>query len=196
MLNLRAFVPIGLGVLLLAAAGVQAAPDHRADLLKNAGRVLMIRHARAPGTGDPPQFEIGDCTTQRNLDAQGRAQARDIGAWLRARGIDKARVFSSQWCRCLETAALIDLGPVTPLTALNSFFERPQEREARLAALRDFMAQLPPEGGLVVMVTHFVTIAGISGEGVSSGEGVVLALTAGGAPRVIGRLDFSPAPTP
>ncbi len=150
----------------------------------------MLRHARAPGTGDPPGFRLGDCRTQRNLDDSGRAQARGIGAWLRARGISRARVFSSQWCRCLETAALLDLGPVTPLPALNSFFERPQEREQRLAELRQFIARQTPDGVLIVLVTHYVTIAALTGEGVSSGEAVVLTLTDGNSFHMAGRLDF------
>jgi hypothetical protein len=192
----RALIMILLWALIAAGGGAHAGDAPLTAELSRGGRVLMIRHAYAPGTGDPPQFQIGDCTTQRNLDAQGRAQANSIGVWLRAQGIEKARVYSSQWCRCLETAALLDLGPVTPLPALNSFFARPQDREPHLNALRDFLTRLPPEGGLVIMVTHFVTIAGISGEGVSSGAGVVLALTDGGAPKVIGRLDFGPAPNP
>ena len=150
----------------------------------------MLRHARAPGTGDPPGFRLGDCRTQRNLDDSGRAQARGISTWLHARGISRARVYSSQWCRCLETAALLDLGPVTPLPALNSFFERPQEREQRLTALRQFIARQPPDGGLIVMVTHYVTIAALTGEGVSSGEAVVLTLADGNGLHMAERLDF------
>jgi broad specificity phosphatase PhoE len=70
------------------------------------GEVLLIRHAAAPGTGDPAGFRLGDCATQRNLSDTGREQARAIGDWLRDRGIERARVYSSQWCRCLETAEL------------------------------------------------------------------------------------------
>lgn len=176
--------------ILLSAAVSQADPADLDQRLKGGGRILMLRHALAPGTGDPPDFKIGDCRTQRNLDARGREEARTIGAWLRARGITKARVYSSQWCRCLETADLLDLGPVTPLPALNSFFERPQEREMRLSALRDFITRQPTDGDLIILVTHFVTIAGITGEGVSSGWGVLLELSAANAPRVAGRLDF------
>ncbi len=178
-------------VFILLSAGTSWADD--ADLvqrLKDGGHILMLRHALAPGTGDPPHFKLSDCRTQRNLDERGREQARSIGAWLRARGIAKARVFSSQWCRCLETADLIDLGPITPLPALNSFFERPQDRESNLAALRDFFDRQPADGDLIILVTHFVTIAGITGEGVPSGGGVVLEISAKHAPQVVDRLDF------
>ena len=81
-----------------------------------------MRHATAPGTGDPAEFQLDDCATQRNLSAVGREQARATGARLRAAGITSAEVYSSQWCRCLETARLLGLGEVLELPALNSFF--------------------------------------------------------------------------
>ena len=168
----------------LAGAGEQT------DRIPARGHVLMIRHALAPGSGDPDNFQVGDCTTQRNLDARGRDQARRIGARLRADGVQAARVYSSQWCRCLETAALMDVGPVTELPALNSFFERPQEREPNLSALRAFLARQPADGRLLVLVTHYVTIAGVTGTAVSSGEGILLKLADGGQLTVVRRLDF------
>jgi phosphohistidine phosphatase SixA len=158
--------------------------------LNAGGHILMIRHALAPGNGDPPNFKIGDCATQRNLDDTGRDQARSIGVWLRNNGVTSARVYSSQWCRCLETARLLNLGPVQELAALNSFYERTQDREPNLKALNDFISQQPVKGELIVMVTHFVTIAGFSGTGVSSGGGVLLALHADAPYTVVGRLDF------
>ncbi len=148
----------------------------------------MIRHALAPGSGDPANFRIGDCSTQRNLDDRGRDQARRIGRWLRAHGVDSARVFSSQWCRCRETAELLDLGTVAELPALNSFFERPQDRAPNLAALRSFLENQPTDGELIILVTHFVTIAAVAGESVPSGEGVILRLSGGGTFDVVGRL--------
>jgi phosphohistidine phosphatase SixA len=176
--------------LLLLPAGGAAADDRLAERLTSGGHVLMIRHAYAPGSGDPSNFQIGDCSTQRNLNDEGRAQARRIGVWLRERGIESARVYSSQWCRCIETAENIDLGPVVELPALNSFFERPRDREPNLAALREFLSKQPPDGVLMVLVTHHVTIAGIAGSGVSSGEGVVLRLSENGGYEVLGNLGF------
>ncbi|MEM6421797.1 MAG: histidine phosphatase family protein, partial [Pseudomonadota bacterium] len=81
-----------------------------------------MRHALAPGTGDPAAFELRDCATQRNLDARGRAQAVATGQMIRDAGIRIDAVLSSQWCRCLDTARLLDLGPVIEEPALNSFF--------------------------------------------------------------------------
>ena len=160
------------------------------DRMRAGGHILMIRHALAPGTGDPANFNIKDCATQRNLDDRGREQARAIGTWLRSNGITSVRMFSSQWCRCLETARLIELGPVAELPALNSFYELVQDREPNLRALREFMAAQPIDGKLIILVTHFVTISAISNEGVSSGAGVLLKLNQGGLHEVVGRLNF------
>ena len=93
----------------LAATPVLAETPPLAELAQP-GRVLMLRHATAPGFGDPPEFRLGDCSTQRNLDATGRAQATALGERLRAAGLGEARVFSSAWCRCQETARLLNLG--------------------------------------------------------------------------------------
>lgn len=152
----------------------------------------MIRHAVAPGSGDPEHFRIGDCTTQRNLNDYGRTQARAIGLWLRTKGVQSARIYSSQWCRCIETAEQMNLGPVEELPALNSFYERPQDREPNITALRGFLARQSVEGSLIVLVTHFVTIAEVTGFGVSSGEGVLLKLEENGELATIQRLDFRP----
>ncbi len=171
----------------IAPAGAHGEPSL---LLKSGGRVLMIRHALAPGTGDPPSFRLGDCSTQRNLNDEGRRQAQRIGQWLRTKNITRARVYSSQWCRCLETAEIIDLGTVETLPALNSFFERPEDRGPNLSALKRFLSVQPADGPLIIMVTHFVTIAGITGEGVASGEAVVLQLDGAGGFTTLGRLNF------
>jgi phosphohistidine phosphatase SixA len=158
--------------------------------MKAGGHILMIRHALAPGTGDPANFRIGDCSTQRNLDDRGREQARAIGKWLRTKGLTSARVYSSQWCRCLETAKLLGMGPVTELPALNSFFELTQNRETNLKALRKFIAEQPTGGELIILVTHLVTISAIANEGVSSGEGVLLELKKDATYEVVSRLNF------
>lgn len=183
----------GLAAFLLAL-GV-AAPLHAesedakalAELAKP-GRVLMLRHALAPGFGDPPGFKLDDCATQRNLDEVGRKQARLLGERLRAAGIHSAKLYSSQWCRCLETARLLGLGKVEPLPALNSFFDRPAEREPKLAEVAAFLSRLPRDGSPAVLVTHQVTISGITDRGVGSGGGYVLRLDGSGRPPVVGAL--------
>jgi broad specificity phosphatase PhoE len=156
--------------------------------LAKPGRVLMLRHANAPGTGDPPHFRLDDCATQRNLDQAGRTQARALGQSLARAGLTLGRIYSSQWCRCLETARLLNLGPVEPLPALNSFYERSQDRETRLLALRTFLAGLPITGTPVILVTHQVTISAFTGEGVVSGGGSLFELNGTGAPRLLGSI--------
>ena len=192
---LRSIVVISVTVTLIAINHVAATDsDSLVAQLKSGGHLLMVRHANAPGTGDPPHFKLDDCSTQRNLDEPGRSQAIQIGQWLRDRGIVSARIYSSQWCRCLETARLMNLGPVMQLPALNSFFESPQDREPNLTALRRFLEKQPTNGGLIVLVTHFVTISAVTGEGVSSGEGVILRLGPKGGVEFRGRMGFDKNP--
>lgn len=147
------------------------------DLARDgAGKVLFIRHAYAPGVGDPDHFKLGDCSTQRNLDAAGRLQARKIGEVLRNAGVRVSKVYSSQWCRCLETARLMNVGAVTPFSGLNSFHDFTETREENLANVETLLAGLDRNGPLVIMVTHAVTISALAGMSVGSGEGVVLSL--------------------
>ena len=106
--------------LLLAAALVTAfflyplptAADARFARLSETGIVAILRHAFAPGIGDPEKFALDDCSTQRNLDARGREQVRKIGAAIRDAGATVDRILTSQWCRCRDTARFLDLGPV------------------------------------------------------------------------------------
>lgn len=152
------------------------------------GRLLILRHANAPGTGDPANFNLNDCSTQRNLDQSGRAQARALGQRLMLAGVKGATVYSSQWCRCLDTARLLDLGAVQPLPALNSFYPRPEQREPRLESLRTFLAGLPAQGPPVVLVTHQYTINAFTNAGTASGGGSLFELNGSGAPRLLGAI--------
>ena len=148
----------------------------------------MLRHANAPGTGDPSNFSLGDCATQRNLDEVGRGQALALGRRLAQAGVGEVKVYSSQWCRCLDTARLLKLGPVEPLPALNSFYPSPEQREPTLAALRTFLAGLPTGGAPVVLVTHQFTITAFTGGGTASGGGSLFELNGTGAPRLLGAI--------
>jgi phosphohistidine phosphatase SixA len=186
----KIFIVGFLALMAVTVTDTRAEHDDLIEQIKSGGHILMIRHAYAPGTGDPSHFKIGDCTTQRNLGDRGRSQARAIGDWLRSKGIKKAKVYSSQWCRCLETAALLNFVSVTELPALNSFFELPQNREPNIRALQSFIADIDTTGDLIILVTHYVTILEITGQGVSSGESVVLRLKEGAGYDVLGRLSF------
>jgi phosphohistidine phosphatase SixA len=141
--------------------------------LKKENHFALIRHALAPGTGDPPDFNIRDCATQRNLSQRGRNQARNIGRLIRAKGIHSAQVYSSQWCRCLETATLLDLGPVQELEILNSFFRHFEKREEQTAALKSWINDREIRDPLI-LVTHQVNITAFTDIFPGSGELVIV----------------------
>ena len=189
MLRLRHHLVIGLSV--LASGLAPAAPVDALVVLMRPGHVLLLRHANAPGVGDPPGMVLADCSTQRNLDDRGRAQAAELGERLRAAGINDVRVYTSQWCRCREMAKLLAIGPVEELPALNSFFEQPETKAARLKALREFLDELPRDSGPVVFVTHQVTITALTGSFPSSGEGMVLELQTGGGFKRVAEFEGS-----
>jgi phosphohistidine phosphatase SixA len=152
------------------------------------GLVVLLRHAIAPGTGDPPGFKLSDCSTQRNLSAAGRQQAVRIGQAFRQRRIAIARVRSSQWCRCLETAKLINLGTVEPTPALNSFFENPDREAAQTAALRQLILNHRTSNAVLILVTHQVNITALTGIIPASGAAVVLQADRQGNIQQIGEL--------
>ncbi|MBA1149234.1 histidine phosphatase family protein [Ectothiorhodospiraceae bacterium WFHF3C12] len=143
------------------------------NALRSGGHVVLMRHAIAPGTGDPADFELGDCSTQRNLSERGREQARNIGERFRSNEVSDVAVYSSQWCRCLDTARLLGLGEVTPYEGLNSFFGRREQRDTRLAQMRELIDR-EAGGRTLVLVTHQVNITGLTGVFPSSGEMVVV----------------------
>lgn len=180
---------MGTLALALACHEAPAAAPFPIERLAEGGHVVMLRHALAPGVGDPADFRLDDCATQRNLSEDGREQARRLGQRLRAHGIDRAKIYSSQWCRCLETAELLELGPVAELPALNSFFSRPGDREPNLEALQTFLAGLPEDGPPVILITHQVTISAIADRGTASGESIVLKADGTGAPPVVGTIE-------
>jgi broad specificity phosphatase PhoE len=150
------------------------------------GQVLFIRHAQTtPGVGDPPGFKLEDCASQRNLSAEGRAQAQRMGAELRRRSVPIAEVLSSPWCRCLDTARLA-FGKATRWDALSNLFGRPGEAEKQVRALRPRIAA-HRGGGNLVLVSHGSTAAARAGEHPGMGELLVLAPSGAGF-RVAGRL--------
>ena len=170
-------------------ASAQANQDIAWTQLRQGRAVALIRHAIAPGLGDPPGFRIGDCTTQRNLSQEGRDQARRIGEFFREKGVKETSVYSSQWCRCSETARLLALGPVKELPALNSFFEDRSTDEAQTKQIRKFITSLPT-GKPHIMVTHQVNITALTDIVPSSGEIIIFQLTQDGQGKVLGR--FTP----
>ncbi len=176
------------------ALPVRAAPSDAVEQALRgglaAGGVLMFRHALAPGTFDPPGFKLGDCATQRNLNDEGRRQARQIGAWFSARQLRPTRVRSSPWCRCLETARLAFGDRVEAWDALGSPRAGSDEVNAQaLAQLRAGLATVVKRrAGFEVWVTHMFVFSALLGEGAGSGDSVLLGLSEDGAPRVNVRL--------
>jgi len=146
------------------------------DLLKRSDHVLLMRHALAPGVGDPAGYKLDDCKTQRNLDSQGRAQAQKTGQWLRSQGVRDALVFTSAWCRCKETAEKLAMGTPAHEISLNSFFDDMRQGPQSNAQLQKFIAaQLKTKGDkALILVTHHVNIAEFMGENVGSGDMVLV----------------------
>lgn len=155
--------------------------------LRTPGHFALIRHALAPGSFDPPGFRLDQCSTQRNLSADGRAQATRIGDLFRANGIAAASVQSSQWCRCLDTAALLRLGDVTPQPLLNSFAQNNDRATQQVPAVKAWIAGLDLARP-TVMVTHQVVITALSDVFPGSGEIVVMRRDAGGGLVARGRI--------
>ena len=158
------------------------------DALKSEGHVALLRHALAPGTGDPPEFRLGHCATQRNLSDEGRYQADMIGDRFRENNIFGARVHSSQWCRCLETARLLKLGTVEELAPLNSFFRYFERRAPQTEALLQWLSQQRLDRPYI-LVTHQVNITALTGVYPDSGELVVIHRSDTGDIQVIGTIE-------
>ena len=130
--------------------------------------VLFMRHALAPGFGDPANFQLDDCKTQRNLDEAGKQQAKLIGRELLNSGIHFNEILSSKWCRCKETVSLLNIGKWKTFSGLNSFFQNYVNKEKTLTNLRRKLSNL--NEGVTLMVTHQVAISAITGSASRSGE--------------------------
>ena len=141
-------------------------------IAKTTANVVFMRHALAPGFGDPATFQIDECSTQRNLDEAGRQQAKAIGQYLREHRIEFDAILSSQWCRCKLTAALLELGNWTEFKGLNSFFQDHVDRTATLNMLQHKLDSLPSDT-LVLMITHQVVISAVTNISPASGGFVV-----------------------
>ncbi|MDP1647203.1 MAG: histidine phosphatase family protein [Rubrivivax sp.] len=158
-------------------------------LIRAGGVVVAFRHALAPGTFDPPGFTIDDCRTQRNLDDEGRAQARRIGEWFQRRQLRPAAVRSSPWCRCVDTATLA-FGHAEPWPALGSPRGSPEQTSTgHLQQLRTALQAAGTRAGrFEVWVTHMFVLSALVRQGTGSGEGLVLRAGPVGEVQVLARL--------
>jgi phosphohistidine phosphatase SixA len=151
------------------------------------GYVLLLRHALAPGVGDPENFKLNDCSTQRNLSEIGRADAKAIGLWLKRRDIKIARVESSRWCRAKESAQLLDIGKVRLNSNLDSLFESADPAKSiQTIRVKKQIVDYRNKSGLLVLVGHYINIGAVTGVGVESGEGVLVKADSKGKITVVG----------
>jgi phosphohistidine phosphatase SixA len=141
--------------------------------LKRGGNLIFIRHAYAPGGGDPKNFDINDCKTQRNLSNSGRDQAKKIGFYFKENNIPIGKVYSSEWCRCKETAS-IAFNNFETKSFLNSFFSSQfaKNKDPQMKKLKTFISNWNEDKNLV-FVTHYVVISESLNYAPSSGEIVI-----------------------
>jgi phosphohistidine phosphatase SixA len=173
---------------LLLAPALARADEALWALLRSGGQVVLLRHSLTdPGVGDPPGMKLGECATQRNLNEQGRGEARRLAEALRSRGIPVGSVQSSPWCRCLETARLVFGREPEVQPALGNLFGRRDLEPQQVAALRKVVERVPQRGN-AFMVTHGSTTLALTGVSPATTEMVVLTPKAGGGFSVAGRL--------
>lgn len=183
-------MPIVLALLFLfSMAGSQAlqASEEAWQALQQGGTIALFRHARAPGTGDPANFRLEDCATQRNLSAEGRMQAQAIGAAFRARRIPVERVLSSRWCRALDTARLAFGALTEPSPPLDSFFAGREQEPAQTQAVRRAIQEWR-SNGVLVLVTHQVNITALTGVFPAEGEMLILRPEQDAGFNLVGRI--------
>jgi broad specificity phosphatase PhoE len=148
----------------------------------------MWRSCATPGgAGDPPGFRLDECATQRNLSSGGRADAKAIGERFRAEGVAVARLLSSPWCRCVDTARLMNLGAVEIAPTFSNAFVLAEQRNSLRAGARAVIAGWKGPGTLLV-VTHGANIQALTGHNPASGEIVVVAPDPGESLREVGRI--------
>ncbi|QWE26364.1 histidine phosphatase family protein [Polynucleobacter sp. AP-Ainpum-60-G11] len=192
-MKLRLSFFLALCALLLAQSNLVVAQSELANKLQDGTHVLLMRHADAPGYGDPKNYQISQCSTQRNLGDLGRKQAKTIGDWLSKQGIQQAKVYSSPWCRCVDTATLLNKGAVKKELALGSFFDDMSQAKKQTEELTKFIAVETKQSPNIpiIMVTHHVNIQSYVGEVVNSGDMVLVKVDSAGKP-----LSFKLYPSP
>jgi phosphohistidine phosphatase SixA len=178
----------GLVIASCAAGGARADEAEAWAALRSGGHVALMRHTEAPGgAGDPSRFKLDDCATQRNLSARGRDDAEAAGERLKAEGVPVGKVLSSPWCRCVDTATLMDVGPVEIAPTFGNAFVLSDQREALTEGARQ-VVQAWKGPGTLLAVTHGANIQALTGISPAEGEIVVVAASADGAIREIGRI--------
>lgn len=156
------------------APGLSRADEAGIKALTAGGHVAIVRHGlTTPGFGDPQEFRIEDCTSQRNLVEVGRDQSRALGRLLRERGVKIEKALSSEWCRCRETARLMEVGEIGILPALNNLYGRQERLEAQMRELRAVISAWKGPGTLL-LVSHGSVVLPLTGIHPGEAQGVVL----------------------
>jgi phosphohistidine phosphatase SixA len=183
-MKLRLSFLIIICTLLFTQSKFATAQSDLASKLKDGSHVLLMRHADAPGYGDPKNYQISECSTQRNLGDQGRKQAKNTGDWLSSQGIEQAKVYSSPWCRCIDTATLLNKGAVKKEAALASFFDDMSQAKKQTDELVKLIAAERKQNPTmpIIMVTHHVNIQSYMGMVVNSGDMVLVKVDPTGKP--------------
>jgi phosphohistidine phosphatase SixA len=183
-----AIFTILLGLCTAAETASAHEPETAWTALRAGRHVALMRHTDAPGgVGDPPGFRLDDCASQRNLSAKGRADAARIGARLRSERIAVERIVSSPWCRCMDTATLLELGPVEAEPTFGNVVVLREQATSLIAGARAVIDKWKGSGILLV-VTHGANIRALTGIAPASGEIVVVRSGSGGNTEPVGRL--------
>jgi phosphohistidine phosphatase SixA len=142
--------------------------------LKKGGKLIFIRHAYAPGGGDPDNFDINNCDTQRNLNDVGKQQAKKIGAYFKNNNIFIDKIYSSEWCRCKETAQ-IAFDKYEVKNFLNSFFSPMfvKNKDSQMIELKNFIKNHDSKQN-IILLTHYVVIQETLNYSSNSGEIIVI----------------------
>ena len=170
---MKYFILIFTFILSIISTSNSFSNDKIISKLQSGGNIVFIRHAIAPGNGDPENFNIKDCSTQRNLSEEGINQSKKIGAFFKKNNINIAKVLSSEWCRCKDTAKYA-FKNFSTFEGLNSFYD-PRFEEYKTKQINDLKRYIQkwesPDN--LILITHYVVISEILNKGVSSGEIII-----------------------
>ena len=180
----KKLIKISILILFVLFSNFSIASTEIAKSIKNSNvNVIFLRHAIAPGYGDPSNFKLGDCDTQRNLSFEGIEQAKMIGNYFKTNKIKFSEILSSEWCRCIDTISNMEIGKWEEFGGLNSFFQSFSDKSQVMEILLKKLDTIK-EDELILMVTHQVVISHITGISPPSG-GIVLYSTLTGKSKNI-----------
>ena len=168
------FLKLFIVIFISLTTSIKAESDTKIiNQLAEGGNFIFIRHAYAPGSGDPINFNLNDCSSQRNLNEEGKLQAKEIGNFFKKNNINIEKIYSSEWCRCIETAN-IAFGEFTTKTFLNSFYSPKfqKNKKQQMIKLKKYVKKFRGDKNLI-FVTHYVVISEALNYSSSSGEIVV-----------------------